>query len=157
MKGKTETATITLPFVRTPYNYDMNAAGDASGIACNPEEGKTQQHFSEDADINTIVKRFGLTGMMPQNLRPPMTGDFTEMVTDYRSALELVREADRQFMSLPPEARFRFNNDPHEFIRFVEDPKNLDEARKLGLAAPAAQPPSPAAPPGPTEAPGKSG
>lgn len=55
------------PFLRTPYNYDMNAAGDESGLRCE-DATRAQQQFKEESDINTIVARFGLTGEMPDNL-----------------------------------------------------------------------------------------
>ena len=63
---------IELPFVRSPYNYDRQAACDE---CCIEDFGPsmTQQSQAEEADINTIVKRFGLTGKMPDNIRVPQT------------------------------------------------------------------------------------
>lgn len=123
------------PFVRSPYNYDVNKASDESGLLCE-DESLTVQAEAEDADINTIVKRFGLTGMMPQNVRMPMSGDFAE-ATDYHTSLNRLIAADQAFMEFPAHIRARFDHDPAKMIEFCENPANLEEARKLGLAVPA--------------------
>lgn len=130
-----ETGEIIVPFIRTPYNYDTNKASAEGALFCdpnNPEDNYTQQSFKEECDINTIVRRFGLTGQLPDNVRVPQYGDFTG-VTDYQSALNAVMQADAQFMELPAKLREQFNNDPQELLAFMEDPNNLDKARELGL------------------------
>lgn len=119
------------PFFRTGYNYDRDEASRESGLTC-PEETLTVQSERDDADINVLVKRFGLLGVMPESPRVPMYGDFTE-INDYRSALEIVRLADSAFMELTPEVRSRFENDPQKLMEFVSDDANIEEARKLGL------------------------
>lgn len=108
-----------------------------------------QQNFKDDCDINVLMERFKVTGVMPAGVRVPTYGDFTG-VSDYRSAVEAVMRASDQFMSLPANVRSRFDNDPQKFLEFCADPANKDEAIRLGLAlgeptpapAPAANPPS---------------
>lgn len=99
------------------------------------EVGKTIQSSKDEADINTIVKRFGLTAQVPQNVRTPLNIDF-DGVFDYQSAMNTIIDADRAFMRMPADVRKRFGNDAAEFVDFVSDPKNQDEARKLGIALP---------------------
>jgi phage internal scaffolding protein len=123
-----------LPFLRTPYNYDRNKASDESGIACLLEEGRTQQEFKDECDINVIMERFGRTGELPDDYRAPVSGDFTG-ITDFHSAMNAVRQAQESFNELPAELRARFNFDPQRLIEFCEDGQNLAEARKLGLVA----------------------
>ena len=118
-------------FLRTAFNYDMNAASDESGLYC-PEETKAQQHMKDECDINVIVERFGLTGQLPADLKTPMQGDFTN-VHDFQTALNLVIEARDAFMQLPANVRARFHNDPQEFLEFTSDEANRDEAKKLGI------------------------
>lgn len=118
-----------------PFNYDADAASVESGLAC-ADESLAVQSQKEEADINVIVRRFGVTGELPQGLKVPRYGDFIDTVTDYRTALDLVMEADKAFMALPAEVRQRFGNDPGKFLDFVEDPANLEELRKMGLAVP---------------------
>lgn len=118
-------------------NYDPNEYG----LECK-DASKTQQNFKDDADINIIVKRMGLGILPPMTTAPPMTGDFTE-ITDYRGAIELVRQAGEAFSQLPAELRFKLNNDPGEFIHYAADPANRDEMRRLGLALPQPAPEAP--------------
>lgn len=119
-------------FLRTAHNYDRDAASDEAGLSCPPEEGVTQQQFAEECDINTIVRRFGLTGELPGDFKAPQYGDFTD-VGDYQTALNSVLRAQEEFMSLPGEIRARFQNDPQQLLLFVHDEKNREEAQKLGL------------------------
>jgi len=97
--------------------------------------GKAIQSQKEESDINTIVKRFGLTGQLPQNVRTPLNIDF-DGVFDFQSAMNVINDAQRAFSAMPADVRKRFGNDPAEFIDFASDPKNQEEARKLGLALP---------------------
>ena len=147
------------PFVRDPYNYDLLDAGNASSI---PDFGPslTQQHQADEADINTIVRRFGLTGTLPTNIRMPTYADFDE-VFDYTTALNAIRSAELSFSALPAHIRFRFNNDPQSFVNFCSDPANLEEAKALGLTTPttthseAARPPNSDSPKGESPPPPK--
>lgn len=122
-------------FVRNPHNYDVDQASDDSAVHC-LDESLARQSEKDDADINVIVRRFGLTGHLPVVERPPLVGDFSEAVTDYGTALRLIRAADSSFMQLSADVRARFDHDPAKFVDFVSDPANLEECRKMGLAEP---------------------
>lgn len=131
------------PFVRNPYNYDHRLASIESGLKCD-DLSLTVQSEADDADINTIVRRFGLTGELPKGLRAPVYGDFTGVV-DYQSALNAIDEADSVFLQLPAEVRSRFDNDAAKFVDFCSNDANRSELTKLGLIVPPATPASPAA------------
>lgn len=141
-------------------NYDPDAHSAETGFRCEGESSALQQ-FKEECDINTIVKRFGLTGEMPANLGMPVSGDFSGVV-DFHSAMNLVVQATEAFESLPADLRKQFHHDPGELIAFLEDPGNREQAEKLGLVnkppeqtrdkAPAVAPPSPPEPPPPPAA-----
>lgn len=122
----------SVPFIRSAYNYDTDIVSDATGLDCK-DPSLAQQSAAEDADINTIVARFGLTGEMPQGARLPSYGDYAG-ITDYRAALAAIQEADENFMQYPAEMRARFNNSPHQFMEFVSNPANQEEIYNLGLA-----------------------
>ena len=121
----------------TGMNVDPQKWSLESGLKCDPLEKVTKDSFAEECDINTIVRRFGITGQLPTNVRAPMFGDFTAAM-DYQSALDAVMAAQDSFMSMPADVRARFGNDPGAFVEFCSDPKNRDEAVKLGLALPSA-------------------
>lgn len=123
-------------FVRSAFNYDMDAVSRETGHR-NDEPTKTQQQFRDEVDINTIVARFGLTGEMPEDFRAPEYGDFSD-VTDFHSAQNAVLAAQDAFMQMPAGMRARFNNSPQALMEFLADRANLEEARSLGLVAAAA-------------------
>lgn len=129
------------PFLRTAFNYDTNAASDASALHC-LDKSLASQSERDETDINEIVRRFGITGKLPDNFQPPQYGDFTD-IGDYRTALQAVRNAAESFMEMPAELRARFQNDPATLIDFLSDQANRAEAEKLGLVNPLPQPPVP--------------
>lgn len=126
--------TIKPPFMRTPYNYDMDEASEATGLSC-PDKSLAQQEFKEESDINYIAERYGLTGEMPQVLDLPQYGDFTG-IFDFQTAQNAVVEAKQQFMTLPAKMRARFNNSPQALLEFLADEDNRKEAEFLGLVKP---------------------
>lgn len=119
-------------FFRNGFNYDVDQASLESGLRCD-EPSLAQQQFKDEADINQIVRKFGVTGQIPVTARMPLSEDFVG-ITDYHSAMNSIIAADEAFNALAPEVRERFENDPGRFVKFCLDPKNLDEAVKLGLA-----------------------
>lgn len=121
--------------VRQSNGYDVMAASDAAGLKCE-DESLAVQSSKEEADINTIVRRFGITGQLPQSLVLPNFEDYGDDIFDFQSAQHAIMEAERQFMSVPPEIRARFENSPQLFLEFCSDVENLPELRKMGLAKP---------------------
>jgi phage internal scaffolding protein len=119
-------------FLRTPYNYDMSKASDESGLVC-LDPSLTQQQFAEESDINNIVDRFMKTGHLPSAASMPQYADY-EGVFDFQSAMNVVRQADENFMRMDAKVRARFHNSPQEFLEFFANPDNVDEAVRLGLA-----------------------
>lgn len=110
-----------------------------------------QQSFKDDADINVMLERFKVTGVLPQGVLMPTYGDFTG-VSDYRSARDAMLKAEHAFMDMPANIRSRFDNDPQKFLEFCADDKNREEAIRLGLVPmPPAEPQKPAEPAKPAE------
>jgi phage internal scaffolding protein len=128
-------------FIRSVFNYDRDSASAASGLVCD-DESRTIQSAKDESDINTIVRKFGLTGELPNDLKMPQSGDFTD-VPDFHTAMNLVRSAQEEFLRVPAEIRARFANDPQRLMQFVEDESNRDEARKLGFLADPVKVPEP--------------
>jgi len=98
------------------------------------DPSRTRQEFLEETNVNTILKKFELTGQLPDLIRSnPQFGDFSD-VPDYQDSLNRVLFAQEQFAALSSRVRARFENDPAKFLAFASDPKNLDEMVTLGLA-----------------------
>lgn len=114
-------------------------------ITCPP--GMTEQSFRNECDINQILKRFVKTGNLEHAERyEPVYGEHTGL--DLKSALDIVADANNMFMDLPSETRNRFENDPAQFLDFVQDEENAEEMFKLGLRTkPPPEKTAPEAPP----------
>lgn len=118
-------------FLRTPYNYDKDAASNESGLHCE-DASLAQQHFKEECDINTILEKFNVTGLWPEQALSPRYGDFTG-ISDYHTAMNRVIAVQDEFEALPAQIRARFGNDPAQLIEFMENSENRSEAEALGL------------------------
>jgi len=120
---------------RCAYDGTEEAEGLAAGTTCE-DESLTQQSFRDDADLNVLVRRFGIDKIPvpPMAQDPAYFGDFSN-VPDLRTALDLVNDATNRFMELPPQLRAKFDNSPAKLWHFVNDPDNASEAVRLGLLA----------------------
>lgn len=118
------------PFVRSPYNYDQKAVSESSGLKCE-DPSLAVQSQKDEADINYIVKMFGVTQTLPQTLSVPSSGDFTD-APDYHTAQTLLVQAQQAFMALPSGLRARFQNDAGQFLDAVHS-MTAEELLTLGI------------------------
>lgn len=103
----------------------------------NPKSvSKTEQHHREETNINRIVNKYGVSGLLteasPTVQRYPQFGDFTNVV-DFHSAQNKLVEIKTYFASLPAKLREKFNNDPRQLMAFMSNEENIKEAQELGL------------------------
>lgn len=117
---------------RTGFNGDCGYVPEE--LEC-LDESLAIQSAEEESNINTIVRRFGITGELPNDLKMPQSGDFTG-VPDFHTAMCMVRKSQEEFLRVPAEIRARFSNDPQLLMNFLDDDSNRDEARKLGFLRP---------------------
>lgn len=101
-------------FVRSAFNFDAEANSNAN-VLDTGDESLTQQSFKDECDINVILKRFAVTGEMPDNVRVPQYGEFEESF-DFMSSMNVIRAAEESFAAMPAAIRERFNNDPGPFF-----------------------------------------
>lgn len=127
--------------------YNFKKRSRAAALVC-MDESRTVQSDSVDADINTIVRRFGITGKMPDNLRIPTYGDYDD-VDDFLSASLVIKDAETEFMKIPAEIRAQFEHDAGHFFNYAANPDNYDGLVALGLAKARPVQPMPAAVPVP--------
>lgn len=96
-------------------------------------ETKVQQHFKEETDINNIVAKFSQTGELPYgNAAEPQYLDHTQF-SDYTEMLNQVTHVKQVFDQYGSRIRAKFENQPAKMLAFLEDPKNHNEARELGI------------------------
>lgn len=143
---------------RDPENPDVLTVAEVESLktaleCCDPS--LAVQSMAEEADINVMIKRFGLDKVVEGSLAlPPTAVDFDE-IFDFQSAQNALVAADRAFMAVSWDVRKRFNNDAAEFVDFCSrrglDGKlvNYAEMVKMGLAVPKEEAPKPTPAPDP--------
>lgn len=107
--------------------------GNGPRVDCSNDVKLTQQSGKDECDINLIIERAKRGAVIEPRPQAPQYGDFTEVPTDLRDCLNMVRRADELFMSLDAQVRRRFDNDPAKMLDFLNDPQNREEGVKLGL------------------------
>jgi phage internal scaffolding protein len=120
-------------------------------------ESLTQQSHAQAADVRNIIKQYDRTGLIANVTKGiAQYGDYSE-INEYSEALNMVRNANQNFETLPSHIREQFNNNAGLFFEFATNPKNSEEMIKMGLKkAPViveeATTKSASAPPAPQEA-----
>lgn len=112
----------------------IRSAYDDQRVKVLVETGKsmTKQAHKDECDINRIMAKYQKTGVITHVAKYAMEyGDATDI--DYQTALNTVIEAQRMFADLPSSVRRKFDEDPAEFLAFVQNPENVEEMRELGL------------------------
>lgn len=127
--------TFHRPHNRAATAYTGQLVNHVTGEIYTPPE-RTKQSFVAECDINNILKQFKATGMINHVKQAAALGTYVDLpeVDDFQASLNSVMRAEQAFASLPSKLRARFDNDPATFLEFFQDPKNQDEAIKLGLA-----------------------
>lgn len=106
-----------------------------------------KQAFAEECDINEILRRSALSGVLGHvNDRAALYEDVSE-VPDFHDAMNIVVDAKERFASLDAPVRERFQNDPGVLMEFLSDESNRAEAEKLRLISPRPAQPAAVVPP----------
>lgn len=105
-----------------------------------PKEGRTQQQFKDSSDINTVIKKYRMNGILSTGFQGQHVcnfGDFSNGPISFHEMKNVITKVTQEFMTLDPFIRDRFKNDPGELINFLNsnDPTDIEEARKLGFLA----------------------
>lgn len=94
---------------------------------------RTHQSFKDECNINSIMAKWQKTGLVSHLAKnPPTFGNFDQAI-DFQSAQNMVLEAQATFDALSSAVRERMHHDPQEFVDFMDNPENTEEAIKLGL------------------------
>lgn len=117
----------------------------------------TKQSHKDECDVNKIVKRFTRTGLLT-HLNPAKPNYGFAPSLDYQQALDLIRETEDGFYSIPADIRKEFGSDPQTFLEALQAPNAEERLKGLGLletprseareSAQAASPPAQASPEG---------
>lgn len=99
----------------------------------NDEPSRTDTSWQDECDVNCIIERYHKTGHVSHSAS--RTGAYLDVVgmQDLPETIMKIRKAEEDFMRLTPEVRKVFNNDMTQMSAWLSDPKNDEEAVKLGL------------------------
>lgn len=124
------------PHLRERYQLRTDVLADPRTGELKPCPSMTKQSFVEECDINNIIKAYSRTGQLRHISAKAAMGAYQDLPDDldYQNALGIVMAGEAAFASLPSAVRNRFGNDPEQFLAFLADPANQDEAIKMGLA-----------------------
>lgn len=120
--------------------HDPKLRGD---IDFTGDPGETDPSHAKDCDINNIVATYHKTGVFPE-AGAQVFADVAD-APSYQDAMQIVINAENAFMALDATTRRKFDNDPTQMLRFLENPENVQEAIKLGMMV--AKAPTPLPPP----------
>lgn len=116
---------------RSANGYDTNEASDESAIS-EFEPTLTIQSEKDNCDINVILERFNVGVPAPLNKLPPIELEW-DQAGNFQDSMNLIVAAREAFMEIPAKVRARFHNDPAEYLDFVYNDDNREEAILLGL------------------------
>lgn len=95
-------------------------------------KSRTKQNHAKQCDINNIMKRYHKTGLLEHSRKhSPEYGFATS--EDFNTSMNIITKANEMFEDLPSDIRTRFQNDPGQFLDFVDDENNAQEMFDLGL------------------------
>ena len=96
------------------------------------QKSKTQQHSKDEVDVNKIMERYTRTGVIDHvNKHQPFYGDIPS--DSYHESMNIVADANSMFQELPATVRKYFQNDPSNFLSYVQDPDNAEKLQEMGL------------------------
>lgn len=91
-----------------------------------------EQAHKRQCDVNYILRDYAKTGLLKHATK--YQGQYDDVTIDsFQDAMFLVTRAQNMFNDLPSEIRKECNNNPAEFLKFVQDPKNKERMEELGI------------------------
>lgn len=112
---------------------EIRENGSKRVYTVNDQPSKTDQQYKEDCDTNTILQKFMRTGQVTHLAKSQGSFQDVSEIKDLAESLQLVKDAESNFLKYPSKLRKKFNNNIHEMINWLNDPENTEEAIELGL------------------------
>jgi hypothetical protein len=95
-------------------------------------QSRTRQEFSEEVDINYIIKRSKDTGQIASgaitNTRTPMYGDFGHI--DFQTTQNTIALVKTEFSKLTAEERAKHQNNPDQWLKSLKADHELRITKK---------------------------
>lgn len=142
-KHLAEVKAFEVPVGKPRSSSDIRVAPATVHFALDP--GKCDPSFKRECDVNHLMKDYEKDGVSITDMAEVYysrkgivanKGQFVDAseAVMFTEALKIVADGESMFMQLDARVRQRFNHSPAEFLKFMEDPRNLQEMVDLGLA-----------------------
>jgi len=109
----------------TPLDYDTQHTIQSAKAECDAKNIVARHKVLKGYDIFDTYKDASISDDVV---------DLTAMPSDYVQVQNQINYAEKLFMDLPAKTRKYFNNNSREFLKFTQNPENIDELVRLGLA-----------------------
>ena len=101
-------------------------------VSYHGKESKVDESQKGLTDVHALLEPAIKRGLLRH--ATTFTDEYDDIPSiDYQEALTTVTKADQMFSELPGKMKHRFNNNPKEFLEFVQNPDNAPELQKLGM------------------------
>lgn len=111
--------------IRRPYVCD-----------CTNDDKITEDSHKAEVDINNIIKRHGMDLIRKTAVAYRNDMEYGEVTGEsFQEAMNKVVKAQDSFNSLPAEVREKFQNNPVNYLDFINDHANIEDMIKMGIAA----------------------
>jgi len=96
----------------------------------------TKQSHKDECDIHRILRQYQRTGIITHV--QSAQAQFLDLPSslDFQSSIQLIRDAEQAFASLPASVRDKFHNSPEAFLSAFQDASRADELRAMGFLKP---------------------
>lgn len=95
-------------------------------------EGGAQQQFKDECDVNMIVDMYVKT-RDPRYLNPNEANYGVMPSQTFHEAMNIVVQGQQMFEELPSEVRKKFDNNPSQFLQYMDGNPDTNELYELGL------------------------
>lgn len=93
---------------------------------------RTKTEFTEECDINVILKKWKEKTAIPELREGGYYADFSN-IQSFDDAVDIVTNAQNEFNELPADTRSYFENNPQKLVDFLGIEDNKEKAIELGL------------------------
>ena len=99
------------------------------------EPSLTEQSHAETVNINHIMARYQRNRVLDHvNMHQGTYNDYANAPTYYEAQC-VIANANSMFESVPPHIRADFQNDPAQFVDFMQNPENREAIEEYGFDA----------------------
>lgn len=115
-----------------PGQYAVKEGKRLRVLTVTGDENKVDQSQKDNTDLSKILEPSRKAELLRHTVK--FEGEYDDIpAIEYQDALAIQAKADQMFEALPRHVKNKFENNPHKFLEFVNNPGNVEEMKTLGL------------------------